>query len=490
MENTFSDFIDLDKWEIALSPDAYQHRFFGTLPLVQLVSHIPKRLPAIAQATNDDWMLLASSVHQIWIKAGFKYAFMRALKKRQVVQPGKHPLQACSGRILIPVKVFIDCLKRAGCQTLWIKAYGQKLPLTDQFLGIEPSFPAHPFARYNEWDIGRSFDSVFIWLWAPATGNLRDVSTFPMIIPASGDFGSVRVQVRLNSRDFTVKIYPRLVHLIKSHNSQLGATIPKTQYGVRAQGRQALQMISDLAASRLQDMDGFRIEVTVQAPTLAAAREIVDNTPFLYPEFWLDPAASYPALHFLKLNVKLIEKTGLLANANWMHSAATSAGVFSGRDSNHPVSRSIQGLVDVMASFGWNSGLRTVTRSAAKDAWWRSEAEQSTELTILAHLQKTFPSVSQQIGLLKVFRAKSTFGYIPCQLHPGNKSHRYQVQDRDRLRVRCGNKSCSHRLRSSELMRWIAKLATDGKVPLAALQFTEAPRDGVVSLLLDCFYLC
>ena len=169
LDNLFPSSLDVDKWEIAMSPDFYQQAFNNPLALVQLASHVPKRTPCIASTSLiDDWMLLANATHQIWVEAKIKHNFFRRLQDWQTVQPGKFRLQATLGRVLVPVSVFVDCLNKAQCTTMVIKAYGQKLALLDRFINTEPAQVDHHLAQYNQWDIGQSFKSHFIWLWSPS----------------------------------------------------------------------------------------------------------------------------------------------------------------------------------------------------------------------------------------------------------------------------------------------------------------------------------
>ncbi|EIW69240.1 hypothetical protein TREMEDRAFT_30502, partial [Tremella mesenterica DSM 1558] len=368
IENYRPDPLDVDKWEISMSPDGYQTEFDSPLAMVQLASHMPNRSFSID--TAGGWMLLASSVHQIWVDQRVKGRFFKALQRRQTVQPGKHKYQASMGRVLVPVSVFVHCLRRAGCRTLRIKAYGQKLQMLDRYITREPAQVDHPQAKWNQWDIGRTFKTAYIWLWAPVQGNVPRAKTYAMVIPASGDFGSVRLDIKYGGHELSVKVYPRLVHVIKSFNSRLEGVVPKTVFGLRSRGKAAQEVINDLSMVDEEQMEGFRIEVTVQAASLADARTIVTATPFLDPRFWINPSSVDPQLEYLKLDAKLLNKKTLLSNANSVYTRAQVAGIFDGANTNKPSRRQIQGLTDVLASFGWNADVRKPTKSADKEAWW------------------------------------------------------------------------------------------------------------------------
>lgn len=54
-----------------------------------------------------------------------------------------------------------------------------------------------------------------IYLFAPALGKVKGMSSYPMVIPGSMDYGSVHIKLPYKGDRYSVKIYPRLVHVIK-----------------------------------------------------------------------------------------------------------------------------------------------------------------------------------------------------------------------------------------------------------------------------------
>lgn len=76
-DNLFPSSLDVDKWEVAMSPDIYLARYgqSSIMGLVQLSAHAPQRQPTIANDFNPGhWILLATSVHQIWARSTIKNA--------------------------------------------------------------------------------------------------------------------------------------------------------------------------------------------------------------------------------------------------------------------------------------------------------------------------------------------------------------------------------------------------------------------------------
>ena len=143
------------------------------------------------------------------------------------------------------------CLADAVCSAIRLKAYGQKMPI-DRFLNNEHAGLDYCWAEQNEWDIVTSFDSPNIWLFAFATGQQHGIKHYPLLVPGSRGYGTVNLKVTHNAQKFSVKIYPRLVHVIKSSNSQLQAGIPKTLYGILKQRAAALRMIHTLTGLSTQ----------------------------------------------------------------------------------------------------------------------------------------------------------------------------------------------------------------------------------------------
>ncbi|ORY30752.1 hypothetical protein BCR39DRAFT_466255, partial [Naematelia encephala] len=378
VETAYHKPMDVDKCEISYSPDNYQRQYNSAMASVQLPSHVPRQKPRRAgQAGSafEGWMLLGEANHQLWIDPKYKEEFMEELDKYQDIRKSKHWFQAALGNPVVPVSVFVHCLKVAQCPTIRLKLYGQKLPLEYPFYSGEPAEVAHPMAKYNEWDIGVTTTANYIYLFAPANGTKRSVSLFPMIIPGSLDFGSIQIKLRHQNKLYKVKIYPRLVHVIKSFNSRIQGEKVKTFYGLRHRSHAAQEMIHNLSTLEPSQLGGYRIEVSVQAPTLNMARRLVNSTPFLRLESWLNPETEGGLTRF-KLNAKIVTKQGLLSNANWVFQQAQSRGLLTGDDSRQPTPVQRRVVVDIYAAFGWNAGVRRPTKSLNSGAWWIDQQEE------------------------------------------------------------------------------------------------------------------
>jgi len=96
--------IDVDRWELVISPAEYLRRFKDTLATVQLTSWAPRRKLHTTHHRGpgfDKWLLLGRSNHQLWINPKYKEDFFHELNVYQTAQPGRFTLQASLGNVLI-----------------------------------------------------------------------------------------------------------------------------------------------------------------------------------------------------------------------------------------------------------------------------------------------------------------------------------------------------------------------------------------------------
>lgn len=406
----------------------------------------------------DKWLLLAQSVHQIWVAPEIKDPFFARLQAYQVAEPGPLLQQASRGVATITTSVFIHCLLQAGCHTIRLKAYGQKTPLGPRFVNNEPGSVDHKWAVYNEWDIGMNFASPYIWLFESATGRRHGITHYPMMVPGSRDFGTVKVVATHRQQRFDIKIYPRIVHVIKSFNSRLQGMVPRTLHGVGTQVTGAIAMIHNLSSKDAGDLGGFRIEVTVKAKTLEEGAARVRETPFMNPSYWL---AVGDGVHSpLPLNARLLSKKNFLDNASWVQQKAADDEILDGNNNDKPTCVQIQVLTDILNSLGWNSGLRRPTKWSSNDAWWNSSAPPpSASADLLANLNQRCQSDAEFKLLFQLARAQA--GSIPCKKEPRNDQHRYQSNSPSPFRLRCGFRGCNSKLQRSAIIQWIVVLVED-----------------------------
>jgi hypothetical protein len=289
-----------------------------------------------------------------------------------------------------------------------------------------------------------------------------------MVIPGSMDFGSINIKTTFKSRKYTVKIYPKLVHVIKSINSSIPNQSLKSLQGMRGRLRIARSMVDKLEGLDQDKLGGFRIEVSTTAPTLSRAIKWVSATPFLRPSYWLGngPGPHYPHL----LMAKLVTKQGLINNAKWIHQQAVGAGIFRGNSSKKPGWKHQQVITDIYNGFGWSLGHQSTTRSLSDKAWWIIPLEQDFTIHPLpedATIQQRLAAVyntDQDIGRL-YFQARAyCLTGVPCKAHPEDPEHAYHVNQRHNFRVRCKVPECHNSVRGGSLVQWIADLVANGVI--------------------------
>jgi hypothetical protein len=92
--------MDVDRWELVLSPEEYLNRFKDSLADIQLISRATLRRlhttyhrgPAL-----DRYLLLAEATHQLWVDLRHKEPFFQELNRYQIAQPGRLRLPSQPG---------------------------------------------------------------------------------------------------------------------------------------------------------------------------------------------------------------------------------------------------------------------------------------------------------------------------------------------------------------------------------------------------------
>ncbi len=228
-------------------------------------------------------------------------------------------------------------------------------------------------------------------------------------------------------------------------------------------------MVHNLARSTTAEMGGFRIEVTLMAPTLEAAEELARTLPFFNIKWWIGQVEGSTQM----VDIKVVDKRGLLGNARWMYQRALGTGHLSGANTRKATREDKQVINDLLASFGWNGGKRAITKSLDPSAWWREEdlPDEGQPLvpdrytTILNHLSTHYHSQDGVKKIIAIFRKSKT--PIPCQKGGTGGGHKYWSDGRATFRLKC--RECSHNLYEAQVFEWFAKLFDRGLVPLRSI---------------------
>jgi hypothetical protein len=251
----------------------------------------------------------------------------------------------------------------------------------------------------------------------------------------------------------------------------------------------AIQMVHLLSTIPDRDLGGFRIEVGVQAPTLAIAKQWVDNTPLLNVHFWQDPWGQRTGGQ--KVDILFTIKDHLLSNARWVIQRAMSLKLLVGRDSLSPSALQKRVVADILCSLGWNAGRYRTTMSLDPKAWWtghsghpghgghtgqerptnnqvRPSINQVHHISthdiqmgqVLDHLTKHFQGRDKVKKLVALVRDNHPKGHVPCPL---NTSHVVKLNGWTPLRMKC--KVCGHNLNAGDSYILFANMVLEGHVP-------------------------
>jgi len=111
---------------------------------------------------------------------------------------------------------------------------------------------------------------------------------------------------------------------MKALNSHLQGMIPRTLSGLKGQISGASKMIHHLETKDMDKLGGFRIEISVQAPTLADAKRMVEATLYLNPEYWFGFILGLLNIEHSthSLSARVDTKAAFLENAMWIYQKA------------------------------------------------------------------------------------------------------------------------------------------------------------------------
>lgn len=457
---------DVDAWSVTVSPEYYLKNFCTAQTLIMLKANRGNKIKDNQRFAG--WITLGYAGSRMSIDGKFKTPLFKELKRWRTIQESRHKGSATYGNALFAMPVLLHCLRKIECEEIRIQAYGQKLPLLPQFIIGEPAQVSHPLAELNEWDIGVTTRSTNIFLFRAPGSIPSGMTVYPMVIPRSMDFGSVNIELRYHGEDYKVKIYPCLVHVLKSFNSGLHANDPNITQTLKDRRSTIGSMIDNLAKLDPEELGGFRIEVRLKARSLKEAREKAQNLPFFDIKRWLNPTDDQ--MKRFKLEAVVITKEDLIRNVVQMLAIANSRDVWSGANQGKVSSFRQQVVTDLFAALGWNAGRRRPTCSHKAGAWWREPDDGGKKTAweiILGHLTAKYSSSASLRRLFDLMKEHITNGVLPCQKNSRGVYQAYA--DRSRFRLRCNDLSCRHILSQFQVLEYFSQLILQGAVPYTVI---------------------
>lgn len=453
---------DVDAWCISVSPEYQMRQFCNGQSLLLMKSNRAKKIRD--HQSFAKWMMLGEAGARWKIDDKFKTSLFKQLKRWRTIQESHQKGSATYGNALVSIPVLLFCLRKIGCREIRIQAFGQKIPLLPQFVFEEPAQPSHPSAKLNRWDIGCTTQSANIFLFRPSGRIPSGMQVYPMVIPRSMDFGSVKVILTYDEKEYTVKIYPRLVHVIKSFNSNPHPHNPNITQTLKERRSALGVMIDNLRNLDPAELGGFRLEISLNARSLSEAREIARNLPFLDIKNWLNPI--HDQIKPFKLEAMVISKEDLLANVLRMLTIANSRDIWSGPSQGKVSNFRKQVVTDLFAALGWNPGRRHLTRSDKSGAWWREPDDGGKRTAweiILGHLTAKYSTGPSLRRVFEAIQRHIVNGVLPCQKNGRGVYQAYA--DKSRFRLRCNDRLCRHILSQFQVYEYFSQLILQGAVP-------------------------
>ncbi|KAE8236762.1 hypothetical protein A4X13_0g9036, partial [Tilletia indica] len=276
----------------------------------------------------------------------------------------------------ISANVFFRALVAADVNTVRVQNYGQKIGLPT----ADPSDPTHDLAETNQWDLGINFAMESIVLvdlvrYLPA----KKGRSFPMFFPMGKDFGTVNLKINYNGEDYTVKMYPNIVHLLKNIGQ---GNYPKQPPKNIEALRRAFTLLETRATLFTKTAPwrfwGLRVEVSVQAESLEEAIKKVSSTPLLTPAEFVEPTD--PQLLDYALRFREFTKDQYVFNLNKQIGIANRLPHFmrgTDRARTSPMQQQI--IVDLYNAMGWSPGYRKISNWRTDIGWWVEDEEISED---------------------------------------------------------------------------------------------------------------
>lgn len=230
--------------------------------------------------TSDSWLVLIHKSH----KPQILKAWYRIMKS--VVAISQNPqLFFAKGNLRISSLDLVRILELAGVESCRLYSYGSKSTVESmKFLDdLQPLREGSELGRLNTYDVGTITPLTTIALLKSVPGRFCCVKEiYPVLTGlAPAEVGSINIQVA----DVKIKVYPRLIHFIKSWAS---LEIPGTYKTLKSRilaCKHILREVLAIGNANPYWIGGYRCEITVSCASLAAALRFAEP---LIPEIFDD----------------------------------------------------------------------------------------------------------------------------------------------------------------------------------------------------------
>lgn len=453
--------MDIDSCCVTVHPSQLS-RIFGRKGFTRLISYSPDFKDL---AFYKDWVFVAQAEAVLLIHPIYKEELIRKLRahpQRSKIYANPHAKTFCMGSPILMMSVLVRAMEDAGIQSVRVGVYGMKAPLT---LFHDPAGQVpHALQETNVYDIGRTYAVSSIIGVKPKQAK-SPYNAYPSALRVGKGFGGV--DFKNNRRQDGInhfKAYPVLTHVLKAVAQGAGqAAEPKIVRTCQARVQTLTAWRDRLAKCPESDMCGLRLEVSIRAPSLQAAKYAAVQSRLLDAEFlFSDEAAEY------QLASHTFRKADLLADVEELLEIAEKLKIFRGNSAKASSAIQRQVLIDLFNALGWHPGRRP-TALDANYPWWDSL---ESSLEVAAKLEEF--TGKEKTRLL--------FGFVqvrlPCANQACSKVGRYALTGRDdNFRIKCGD--CSKCLSSKLFRQHLAHVIVSGnsQIELGALVVDTSTLD-------------
>ncbi|KAK0542118.1 hypothetical protein OC846_006838, partial [Tilletia horrida] len=326
---------------------------------------------AISDPPAPDLMTLGNSGFTWRIDKEHKFPLIAELECTfgLILHPATHEKAFIRGTRMVTCSMLCQALDNIGVTSVRISAYGFKCPLE---LFDDPANPEHPECEKNTYDIGRVWRTDHIGLVGP-TRRLSEAMAkiYPMLGPIGFGLGSVKYTVTIEERQYKVKIYPALVHLLKSVFGKMILYAPENIKTLKARKANLVTLIDFIKNSGYNLATGVRVEVTVPAETFwDAVATACDQTPLLSLKEYTKPV--HPDFQDFKTRVYEVTRDSYLEQIeDLMEHCEVTLNLWHGRNAGPTTDQQRQVCLDLFNCVGWNPGTFKITAWNRELSWWR-----------------------------------------------------------------------------------------------------------------------
>ena len=357
---------DVDSWNLTTKVSTL-HYYFTQCNSISLNYH---HWAVTDLEDYDDWVFIGQAGTSVRFEPQFKEPFIKKLEELYGIQleEAKHSLSLIEGTHKISVGMLAQCLEAIGVEELRLNSFGMKSPLNciNYNLGAEYRNSYHT----NWFDIGINYHLKDIILMDSA---LPNATIYPLLLSLGQGAGSV--DIRPKHKFFSkIKIYPRLVHTLKSLSAKHLRSLPTSTRAWNGALKSIEKKLSYMKNSLNQNIGGFRIEVSVCAPSLAKAVALVEKEGLLNIQKYTRSIRSKGEK--LKVQFSPVNVEDYFNYLEEMIEKAKTLDIRHKHDCKMPLTRIETKVVgDVCNAMGWNVGKWRPTNWNDMDAWWRQIGE-------------------------------------------------------------------------------------------------------------------